>query len=156
MSPLGEQNKDAEGFVTLHVPSRYSYLRIVRQSIVDLCARAGSSELVAAQLEMAVDEACANIIEHSYGGENEPDGQANTLGLRVNLVQFRHKIIVELHDFGKGFDFDSYQYPAPDEYVENKQSRGLGMYIINQFVDEVDYQRNTSTGNCLKLTKKTA
>lgn len=150
--------EEIEGFVTLHIPSKYSYLRIVRQSVMDICARAGSSEFMAAQLEMAVDEACANIIEHSYGGESGPSDPVSGqgLGLRVNLVQQADGILVELYDYGKGFNFESYQFPEPPEYIENQQKRGLGMFIINQFVDQVDYQRGTPEGNCLKLFKAVA
>ena len=56
-------NLAIEGFVTLHLPCRYSYLRMIRQSVLDISARAGLSEFKTAQLEMAVDEACANVIE---------------------------------------------------------------------------------------------
>lgn len=143
-----------EGFVTLHVPSKYSYLRIVRQSVMDICARMGASEYDAAQLEMAVDEACANIIEHSYGGEKSSNEQANGLGLRMNLLLQDGNIVVELYDYGKGFDFESYSFPAPEQYIDNQQERGLGMYIIHQFVDEIRYERDTGMGNCLRLTKK--
>lgn len=146
--------QEIAGFVTLHVPSRYSYLRIVRQSVMDICARAGASEFFAAQLEMAVDEACANIIEHSYGGEKEKPSSSEGLGLRVNLVQQDKGILVELYDYGRGFDFESYTYPEPPEYIDNHQERGLGMFIINQFVDKVNYERGTSMGNCLTMFKK--
>jgi len=155
MSTEGKQEKEVEGFVTLHVPSRYSYLRIVRQSVMDICARAGASEFDAARLEMAVDEACANIIEHSYGGEKQADDYSTEgLGLRLNLVQHSDCIVVELYDYGKGFNFASHTFPVPEEYIDKEHNRGLGMFIINQFVDEVDYQRGTSMENCLKLVKR--
>ncbi len=148
-----DQRDDVEGFVTLHVPSRYNYLRIVRQSVTDLCARTGLSEIDSAQLEMAVDESCANIIEHSYEGEEDAGSAAQGLGLKINFIQYSDRIVVEIYDYGHGFDFDSYQYPEPAEYVESSRRRGLGMYIINKFVDELSYQRGTSLGNCLKLTR---
>jgi serine/threonine-protein kinase RsbW len=94
-----------EGFVTLHLPCRYSYLRMIRQSVIDMSARAGMSEFKAAQLEMAVDEACANVIEHSYGGESA-NLNPNHPGLRINLMQCRDRIVIEVFDRGKGFDFE--------------------------------------------------
>lgn len=148
------QKQEVEGFVTLHVPARYSYLRIVRQAIVDICARARASRIDVAQLEMAVDEACANIIEHSYGGENPVnDHTSESLGLKLNLLQYSDRIDVKIYDFGKGFDFQSYTFPAPEGYLEEKKTRGLGMFIIHQFVNEMTYERNTPRGNYLKLTR---
>ena len=148
-----EPNAAIEGFVTLHLPCRYSYLRMIRQSVVDMSARSGLSEFKAAQLEMAVDEACANAIEHSYGGEGEVQGNPNHPGLRINLMQCRDRIMVEIFDRGRGFDFDGHAVVEPDDYLKANRQRGLGMYIIKRFVDDVTYERGTSSGNCLRLTK---
>ncbi|HMP90475.1 MAG TPA: ATP-binding protein [Kiritimatiellia bacterium] len=150
-----EKNNDMaiEGFVTLHLPCRYSYLRMIRQSVIDMSARAGMSEFKAAQLEMAVDEACANVIEHSYGGESASINNPNHPGLRINLMQCRDRIVIEVFDRGKGFDFEQQGVIEPDEYLEDERQRGLGMFIIQKFVDEVFYERGTSSGNCLRLTK---
>lgn len=154
-SPGGSHSNDPsiEGFVTLHLPCRYSYLRMIRQSVIDMSARAGMSEFKSAQLEMAVDEACANVIEHSYGGESSAMNNPNHPGLRINLMQCRDRIVIEIYDRGKGFDYDHQRVVDPDEYVNNERQRGLGMYIIKKFVDEIDYERETSSGNCLKLIK---
>lgn len=141
------------GFVTLHVPCRYSYLRIIRQSVMDLCARAGLSEFKAAQVEMAVDEACANIIEHSYGGETTAENEPRHPGMRINLIQGGDRIVVELLDHGKGFEFDNQQVIEPDQYMEQQNQRGLGMFIIRRFVDDATYEQGTRSGNVLRLTK---
>lgn len=148
-----DNNVVIEGFVTLHLPCRYSYLRMIRQSVLDICARAGLSEFKTAQLEMAVDEACANVIEHSYGGEASAASYPNHPGIRINLMQCRDRIVVEIFDRGKGFDFDSQRSIDPDEYIKDGRQRGLGMYIIRKFVDDVTYERETAAGNCLRLTK---
>lgn len=149
-----KQNSAVEGFVTLHVPSRYGYLRIVRQSVMDTCVRAGLSEFDAAQLEMAVDEACANIIEHSYGGESNTSAGSQDTGIHINLIHQKDRVMVEIYDHGKGFEFDGYETLKPEDYLDGEHSRGLGMYIIRKFVDNLEYTRGTSNGNCLKLTKR--
>lgn len=148
-----DNNVTIEGFVTLHLPCRYSYLRMIRQSVLDICARAGLSEFKTAQLEMAVDEACANVIEHSYGGEASAAAHPNHPGIRINLMQCKDRIVVEIFDRGKGFDFDNQRSIDPDEYIKDGRQRGLGMYIIRKFVDDVSYERATTAGNCLRLTK---
>ena len=151
--PIDNTKMVVRGFVTLHVPCRYSYLRIIRQSILDLCARAGLSELKAAQMEMAVDEACANIIEHSYGGETSPENEPKHPGIRINLIQGSDRVVVELLDHGEGFEFDAQQVIEPDQYMQQENQRGLGMFIIKRFVDDATYERGTRLGNVLRLTK---
>ena len=146
------ENNSVRGFVTLHIPAQYGYLRVVRQSVLDTCVRAGLSEFDAAQLEMAVDEACANIIEHSYGSEAAAGDSADQ-GIHINLIQQQGRVVVELHDQGQGFEFDNYEFMKPADYIDGDHDRGLGMFIIHKFVDEVNYQRGAPSGNCLKLTK---
>jgi serine/threonine-protein kinase RsbW len=155
-TPLDENDNELaiEGFVTLHLPCRYSYLRMIRQSVIDMSARAGMSEFKAAQLEMAVDEACANVIEHSYGGEGGTSDNPNHPGLRINLMQCKDRIVIEIFDRGKGFEFEQQQVIEPDAYLQHERQRGLGMFIIQKFVDDVTYERGTSSGNCLRVTKR--
>lgn len=141
-----------EGFVTLHLPCRYSYLRMIRQSVTDMSARAGLSEFQTAQLEMAVDEACANVIEHSYGGEKHA-ARADHPGLRINLMQCRDRVVIEIYDRGAGFNYDKARPIQPEEYLAAQRERGLGLFIIQKFVDDLQYERNGPAGNCLRLTK---
>lgn len=148
-----EENEIVQGFVTIHIPSRYGYLRVLRQSVLDTCVRAGLSEFDAAQLEMAVDEACANIIEHSYGGETLPEADSQNAGIRINLIQQQDRVVVEVYDHGQGFDFDDYKFMKPEDYLDGEHDRGLGMYIIHKFVDQLTYERGTPSGNHLTLTK---
>lgn len=152
MNTLSSNNAASiRGFVTLDVPCRYSFLRIVRQAVTDMCARAGMSQLKAGAMEMAVDEACSNVMEHSYGGE--APARKKHPGLRINLIQQSDSVIVEIYDHGKGFDFDQHTSIEPSQYIERGRDRGLGMFIIRKFVDEVTYRRNTPEGHCLRLRK---
>ncbi len=143
----------AEDNFTLEAPGRYNYLAAIRQAVLDVCARAGIAQERAAQLEMAVDEACSNIIEHSYGGEKGTQRLAEPDALRVHVIRTRERIVVEIFDRGTGFNFDATPGVAPDNYIDERRRRGLGMYIIRCFVDDVSYERGTPQGNCLRLTK---
>jgi serine/threonine-protein kinase RsbW len=152
-----EQNGErspARSFVTLDLPCKYRFLRMVRQAVTDLCARAGMSELKAASLEMAVDEACSNVMEHSYGGETDIRKEPRHPGLRLNLIEGEDNVLVEIFDRGRGFNFDEHAIMEPEQYVRDGRERGLGMYIIRKFVDEVSYERNTPYGHCLRMTKR--
>lgn len=149
----GPENLTVRGYVTLHVPCRYSYLRTIRQAVMDLCARAGLSEFKAAQVEMATDEACANIIEHSYGGETDDAREPRHPGIRLNLLHCTDRIVIEILDRGKGIEFQNKPDAEPREFVEGRDQQGLGLYIIRNFVDDVTYEPGTRAGNCLRLTK---
>ena len=40
---LRDPHMAAESYVTLHVPCEYGHLRVIRQAVMDLCARGGLS-----------------------------------------------------------------------------------------------------------------
>ena len=146
-------NEEVEGFVTLHVPARFTYIRTIRHAVTDLCARCGMSEFSAAQFEMAIDEACSNIIEHAYGGEAPASAAASHPGLRVNLIQRPDRVVAEIFDKGRQFALEEVQHLTPSEYQEAGKRRGLGLYIIRTFVDDLDYRSCPENGNCMRLTK---
>ncbi len=142
-----------EGFVTLHIPCQYSYLRIVRQSISNICVHSGLSEFKAAQLEMAVDEACSNIIERNDKTSQNMSLNPDREGLRLNLIQKKDCIVVELYDYGPAVGFVDETVGDPELYAEDPQSTDLGMYVIKRFVDDIQYEPATQAGNYLRLKK---
>jgi anti-sigma regulatory factor (Ser/Thr protein kinase) len=154
---MGADHKqsDIQGYVTLHVPCQYSYLRIVRQSVTDLCVQAGLSEFKAAQLEMAVDEACSNVIEQCTRGGQEVQADPDRRGLRVNLIHLKDRILIEMYDHGPSIDFSEQEVVDPEHYAEHPdgQGHGLGLYVIKRFVDDFGYEGGTPQGNCLRLAK---
>jgi len=144
-----EKKMDPEGMVSIHLPSQFGYMRIARQTVLDFCARSGMSEFQAAQLEMAVDEACTNIIEHGYSDEQE-----NTkAGLQMNLSMGTNSVVIEIVDHSPGFDYEEQGEIQPNDYLEDGLCRGLGMFIINNFVDDLEYTKDPEKGNLLRLVK---
>ena len=54
-------------------PGRYESLSAIRDFVVNVAKGAGFKDFDLYAVELAVDEACSNIIEHAYGGENKGD-----------------------------------------------------------------------------------
>jgi serine/threonine-protein kinase RsbW len=101
------------------------------------------------RLQLACDEACTNIIEHAYGGENKGD---ITISWHIIDTHF----IVSLFDTGQPFQPDSIpepQLPIHKEDVENLQVGGLGLSMIRKIMDEVVFEFENA-GNSLHLKKQ--
>ena len=148
--------------VHLKVPGETIYLNLVRKVIVDLAEKMGFPEEEVAKIEMAVDEACTNVIEHSYieardiklkGGyfSRREEDVERPIDLRVKIDS--HKIELTLTDQGKGFDIKGYELPKLDEYLASMRIGGLGVYVIKEFMDEVDYSYKPGVGNILVMAK---
>ena len=101
------------------------------------------------KLEMAVGEACTNIIEHAYAT------QPLKLELEVQILRFSNRMEVVIQDYSS-INFalsENNTFTAIDEWFEAGRKRGLGIFIIQSFVDKVDHRFICGQGNELKLTK---
>jgi serine/threonine-protein kinase RsbW len=96
-------------------------------------------------LQLAVDEACANVITHGYAGM---DPGSIILELQVQPGTVR----VALTDFGRSFEPDSTPVPDANASVEERGEGGFGLFFIRQSVDQMDYQV-TEDGNTMVLIK---
>jgi len=94
-------------------------------------------------LELAFNEAFANIHDHAYRGR-EPGPL--TVVLRVDAKHLE----IRLEDRGSPFNPDKVRPPNFDKPGE----RGLGVWLIGQFLDEVTYNSAPDGRNTLILIKR--
>jgi len=99
------------------------------------------------EIDLAVDEACSNIIDHAY--KNLPEGE-----IRLMLSHTNSALTISLQDDGIGFDLASVPKPDLDGPLEDRRQRGLGVYLIHELMDQVVYEPNSGNGNQLTLVKK--
>lgn len=128
------------------IAARIDNLPVIAEFIQTVTLEAGFGPKSAYGIEMAVDEACSNIIEHAYGAEQRGEIVIECLpdatGLQVEI-------------FDKGRPFDPAAVPAfdPAAPLEARNRRGMGMFFIYKLMDRVQYRFDTSRGNQLILFK---
>ncbi len=108
---------------------------------------AGLDERAAWQVQLAVDEAATNIVQHGY-----PAGTDGTieLGCAVDGADF----VVTLRDHGQRFDPGQVPAPDLDASLEERQPGGLGIYLMGRLMDSVTFSFDETQGNLLMLTKR--
>ena len=132
---------------TRTLPAKLESLALVSQFITDATARAGMDEHAAWQVQLAVDEAATNIIQHGYDAD---DGGVIELSWRVDGQDF----VVALRDYGRRFNPD--EVPAPDlsSPLEERQAGGLGIYLMSRLMDSVRFDFDDQRGNLLTMVKR--
>ena len=105
----------------------------------------GITDEVLYDVQLAVDEACTNIISHGYA---DMDAGSIILELEINP----DKLIVALTDFGHSFEPSSTPIPDVNAPIEERELGGFGLFFIQQSVDDMTYQV-TEDGNKMILTK---
>ena len=131
----------------LHVPSSTENLSLIRDFVANIGKQAGLAETELSMVELAVDEACANVIEHAYGLD-----QTKEVIVRSRLDG--DAITIEVVDTGKGWDPATVEQKDIKRLVEGRRSGGLGMRMMKLVMDEVEYNIKPGERNELRMTKK--
>jgi serine/threonine-protein kinase RsbW len=128
-------------------PGRFDSLAKIGEFVARAASSAGLDPTAAYAVEMAVDEACTNIIEHAYDGEGRGDiecvCQINSTGL-----------IVTLRDYGSPFDPSSVPEPDIHASLEERTEGGLGLFLMRKLMDEVRFEFTCDSGNILTMVKR--
>ena len=118
--------------IQLEIPAQLKYLSTITACVRAVLERvdcASTTAIDRTAVELAVHEACANIIIHAYG-EN-PGRIQMTLILSENPCQLE----VLLRDTGKAASLEDMGEPDLDE----PQERGYGLFLMKQLMDSVEY-----------------
>lgn len=126
---------------------QYTSLEEIADFIAQAAQEAGFDSKGIYAIKLAVDEACSNIIEHGYGGEEGGD-----ICCRYNVLNNGLKITIQ--DWGPGFNPE--EIPEPNFEVDlcDLKPRGAGLYFIKKLMDEVHFEFDTSDGNLLTMVKR--
>lgn len=128
----------------LHIPSELRFLSIVENWLLGcLEMDLGESEDWSRQsnrLRLVLAEAYSNVVRHAH-----KDRPHLPVTLRLELHQ--SNIVLEVWDFGRGYQLENYEAPTPEALQEG----GYGWLIMNRLMDRVDYIAQEDGRNCLKL-----
>src|SRR6185436_7846177 len=132
---------------TLQVPSSTENLALIREFVTAVGRQAQLEEPEISNLELAVDEACANVIEHAYGHDVTKD-----VTIRVSFDD----MLLHISVIDEGHGFDPAQVPESqlNQLIHDRKSGGLGIRLIKTLMDEVEYQIAPGQKNELHMTKK--
>jgi len=108
---------------------------------------AGLDEVSQYQVETAVDEACSNIIEHAYEGEDLGD-------IIIDCEVQPGVLTVKLFDSGKPFNPETVTPPRIDLSLEDRPDRGLGLFFMRRWMNSVHFEFSEENGNVLTMVKK--
>jgi serine/threonine-protein kinase RsbW len=86
-------------------------------------------------LQLAVDEACSNIIKYAYAAA-ETSGEKK---IRIRCSRRDGAIAVEIKDRGKPFDPTTAAPPDLEASLDEREIGGLGIYFMKKLTDEISY-----------------
>ncbi len=134
----------------LTFPSHTSQLELIRrvtQQVLDFSS--AFSENNREDIGLAIDEACTNVITHSYGVKEK-----GVIQLEFNLQPDKVTIILtDMGEEGNLFNPDALSELDREKYFTRLRKGGLGVHLIKKIMDVVEYTVSPGVKNCLTMVK---
>jgi serine/threonine-protein kinase RsbW len=126
--------------------SRTDYLFEVREFVGEAARAFGFSEEDTANIVLAVDEACTNIIKHAYQYATDKE-------IEVSIFPQDRSFEIRIYDSGKSFDPSTIRQPDLKEHIGHRKRGGLGVYMMKKLMDKVEYNFHKGKRNEVRLIK---
>lgn len=136
---------------TLTVPGRFESLAEISNFVIQAARDAGFQEDDVFHVQMAVDEACSNVIEHAYGGDIR-----GNIDLSCQLAD-NGDLQIDIRDSGRPFDPDEIPEPqigSGQVDLDAMKVGGLGLFFMRKLMDEVSFRFDEQSGNHLTMVKR--
>jgi serine/threonine-protein kinase RsbW len=121
-------------------------LETICDYVTNYAKQAGLNEAETYAVQLAVDEATTNIIEHGYGQECP-----NRIDVTCEILEDGLKIVI--YDDAEPFNPETVPEPEMNVSLEELKPRGLGIYLMRRMMDEVRYEPTKDQGNTLTMIK---
>ena len=128
-------------------PGEFASLADIANFVVKSAESAGLDDNAVYAVQLAVDEACSNIIEHAYTGEDQGN-------IEIECVLSEEGLEIIIQDYGKSFNPDEVLEPKTSGPLEELGSRGAGLFLMRKMMDEVHFDFERGKGNRLWMKKK--
>ena len=117
------------------------------ECVTEWARKAGFDERALYKIQLAVDEACANVVDHAYTGAEPGD-------IEVCCRLDDRLLTIQVRDWGKGFDLGGVKDPDLEAPLEERSLGGLGLFLVRQVMDEVQFRSDPEQGNELMMSKR--
>ena len=120
--------------IKMEIASNPQYVSVMRLTTSGIANKIGFCLEDIEDIKVAVSEACTNAIKHSLDNK-----------FSVEYTIFENGLTITIIDSGKGYDVDSIDVPNLEEPKES----GLGLFIIQSLMDEVEIKSNINYGTVI-------
>jgi serine/threonine-protein kinase RsbW len=127
-------------------PANPDQLDEIRKFASQAARDAGMDESAVYAVELCMDEACSNVIEHAYEGKNEGE-------IECTCDLNEKDLTIIIHDHGKSFNPANVPLPDLTADLDSRPIGGLGIFLMKKLMDEVRFESFGESGNVLTLIK---
>ena len=138
---MGQERSGQVTTFTLRTTARPGASRKLAKAAVSILAETISDKDVLYNFDLALSEACANVVRHAYKDMEPGDLE---IVIKVNRPQ---DVTLEVADWGKGFPVS----PLDVKNARPEAEGGRGLFIMSELADAFDVRREDGK-NIVALT----
>jgi len=141
---MSNPNVKEVGFIKL--PNDEKLVPALLQYTKGLGSIVGFSDKACNELELALEEACVEVIKNAF----TPDEEAT---IDISFCQRLDGMEIHIHDMGLPYDPENVPAFDPTADLAEADLEGLGTFLVNKMVDEYRFQNLGIKGKEMVLTK---
>ena len=124
--------------IKMEISANPEYVSIIRLTTSGIANKVGFCLDDIEDLKVAISEACTNAIKHSLEDR-----------FTIIYTMIEKGLTIEIIDNGKGYN--TKEVSEPD--LDNLKESGMGLFIIEALMDEVNVESTEGKGTSIKMTK---
>ena len=123
------------------------YLEAAIDVVVDSLGELGIDHKAAYKIHLALDELLTNVVSYAY------EDEVGNMDIIYEIKDDPKVLEITIIDEGKPFNPLELKDPDLDSGVSERKIGGLGIFIVRQIMDEMEYVRKDNK-NILTIRKK--
>ncbi len=133
--------------IHMKIISTPAHLRVVRSALERICEMMAFREDERGGIVLSLDEALSNIIKHAYLGR-----QDKPIEVELTLVgtDGPQALRIQLRDHGRAVE----RCEIKSRSLHEVRPGGLGVHIMTECMDEIDYKPADGGGTVLTMIKR--
>ena len=132
-----------ERLFEMRFPANANRLYLMRVLVRRVAEDLGCSSELGEKLVIAINEACINVIQHAYKGDESGE-------IVLEIHNNESQILFRIKDFAEPIDLDNIK---PREY-DDLRPGGLGVHFIREIMDECEIGHlEEGIGNYIEMKK---
>ncbi len=128
------------------IRSQTEQLIEAREFVSEAAREFGFADEDVANIALAVDEACTNIIKHAYQYARDKE-------IQISVLRNKETFEILIADEGKSFNPGDVRPPNLKQHLGQYRKGGLGVYLMKRLMDKVEYSFIPGRKNEVRLTK---
>ncbi len=131
----------------IRIDANLDHLDLAREFVAEIAKRVPMNSQQVYDLELAVDEALTNVIEHGLADKDEKQ-------VELSVTHENDLFTIVISHGGRDFNPGEHADPVMKEYLAERRVGGLGLFLMKKLMDQVEYTTGADGSQQIKLVKR--